>query len=355
MGVNALGLRNVGVPSSSKFAPETGYGGLSAPILKTFLSERVTETGDTFEARNSEDGSEPSEITYFSSKEKTVQWLDFLPVPVLRRRLVPTLTLGSPVAFLDAAKPFLMAITTSGQVYVWNTKTCSALHPPMSLLPLLAPTPPSPSNPNGVSPTIISASIRPNGSPLVCLSTGYALAYDSALLSWVRVGESWWASGSSVWKGRQRTSANATPGGTGNGVIASIEARIAELVGSPVDAEKSRPIWWDAAMTLGHLESRMHAARVLGSAPEYRQALLLYAKTIADEGFRGKAEEVLKDLYGPVYWRPGKTEDSWCPSILGVQKRDLAKEVLTIFARSKTLFKLAQDYQDMLKKSSADD
>ncbi|KAL5498482.1 HIR1 [Sanghuangporus vaninii] len=378
-GVDTLGLRNVGVPSSSNFAPESGYGGLSAPILKTFLSERVTETGDTLEARNSEDGSEPSEITFFSSKEKTVQWLDFLPIPVLSicassrfcaaamedgsinvytltgRRIVPTLTLGSPVAFLDAAKHFLMAITTSGQVYVWNTKTCSALHPPTSLLPLLAPTPPSPSNPNGVSPTVVSASIRPNGSPLVYLSTGYALTYDSALLSWIRVGDSWWASGSSVWKGRQRTSANATPGGTGNGVVASIEARIAELVGSPVDAEKPRPIWWGAAMTLGHLESRMHAARVLGSAPEYRQALLLYAKVIADEGFRGKAEEVLRDFYGPVYWRPGKTEDSWCPSVLGIQKRDLAKEVLTIFARSKTLFKLAQDYQDMLKKSSADD
>ena len=106
-------------------------------------------------------------------------------------------------------------------------------------------------------------------------------------------------------KGRQRSSATATPGGIGNGIVASIEARIAEHVsvaGSPVDAEKPRPTWWDTAMTLGNLESRMHAARVLGSAPEYRQALLLYAKAIADEGFRGKAEEVLKELYGPVYW-----------------------------------------------------
>lgn len=164
------------------------------------------------------------------------------------------------------------------------------------------PSPPSPNYPNGVSPTVVSASIRPNGSPLVQLSTGGALSYDAALLSWVRVAESWWASGSSAWKGRQRTSASVTPGGAGNGVIATIESRIAEQVGSPVDAEKPRPTWWTVAMTLGHLESRMHAARVLGSAPEYRQALLLYAKTIADEGFRGKAEEVLRDLYGPVYW-----------------------------------------------------
>ncbi|KAL5485681.1 HIR1_6 [Sanghuangporus weigelae] len=31
-GVGTLGLRNIGVPSSGNFAPETGYGGLSAPI-----------------------------------------------------------------------------------------------------------------------------------------------------------------------------------------------------------------------------------------------------------------------------------------------------------------------------------
>lgn len=235
---------------------------------------------------------------------------------------MPTLTLGSPVAFLDAAKHYLMAVTVAGLVYIWcvpycrllnlcltllnrNTKTSSAAHPPTSLLPLLSPSPPSPDHPNGVSPAVLSASVRPNGAPLVHLSTGHALSYDSSLMTWVRVGESWWASGSSAWKGRQRTSASVTPGGTGNGVVASVEARIAEHISADelaTDAEKPRPTWWGAAMTLGHLESRMHAARVLGSAPEYRQALLVYAKTIADEGFRGKAEELLKELYGPVYW-----------------------------------------------------
>ena len=55
-------------------------------------------------------------------------------------------------------------------------------------------------------------------------------------------------------------------------------------------------------MTLGHLETRMNTAKSLDSAAEYKQALLLYAKTIADEGFRGKAEELLTELYGPVYW-----------------------------------------------------
>ena len=46
----------------------------------------------------------------------------------------------------------------------------------------------------------------------------------------------------------------------------------------------------------------MHAAKVLESPQEYKQALLVYAKKIADEGFRAKAEELVKELFGPVYW-----------------------------------------------------
>jgi protein HIRA/HIR1 len=41
---------------------------------------------------------------------------------------------------------------------------------------------------------------------------------------------------------------------------------------------------------------------VLDSPQEYKQALLVYAKKIADEGFRAKAEELIKDLFGPLYW-----------------------------------------------------
>jgi hypothetical protein len=46
----------------------------------------------------------------------------------------------------------------------------------------------------------------------------------------------------------------------------------------------------------------LYAARVLDSSAEYKQTLLLYAKEIADEGFRNKAEELIKELFGPIYW-----------------------------------------------------
>ena len=169
-----------------------------------------------------------------------------------------------------------------------NVKTQSAVFPPTSVLPLL-----------NLSPncTIAYASVRPNGVPVIHCSTGVAHSYDPMLLTWVKVSERWWSEGSDAWQGRQRGSALSAS----RGVVISIEG----FIGSNDDssaAEKPRPSWWGTALTLGHLETRMHAARVLDSPSEYKQALLLYAKKISDEAFKGKAEELIKELFGPVYW-----------------------------------------------------
>jgi len=135
--------------------------------------------------------------------------------------------------------------------------------------------------------------------------------------------------------------------------MTSIEGCIA---GPPdeVAAEKKRPTWWSTALTLGHLETRLHATKLLDSPQEHRQALLVYAKKIADEGFQTQAEELVKELYGPVYWRPGR-DDAWNATVLGISKRDLLKDVLSVLAKSKPLQKLAADWQDILKRATSDE
>jgi len=225
-------------------------------------------------------------------------------------------------------------VTSSGQLYSWNTKTQLSHFPPISLLTLLN------SSPNC---TILSATVRPNGAPIIHCSTGVAHSYESSLSTWIKLSERWWAEGSDAWQGRQRSSINAA-----RGIVATIENAITTSEDS--GADKQRPTWWSAAMTLGHLETKLHAARVLDSPQEYKQVLLVYAKKVADEGFRAKAEELIRDLFGPVYWRPGR-EEAWVPTLLGMSKRELLKDVLSIFVRSKTLTKLAMDWQDTLKKA----
>lgn len=85
-------------------------------------------------------------------------------------------------------------------------------------------------------------------------------------------------------------------------MVATIENTISEQTGPDDGSNRERPSWWEAALTLGHLEARLQATRVLESPTEYKQALLVYAKRIAEDGFRGKAEELVKEMFGPLYW-----------------------------------------------------
>lgn len=216
--------------------------------------------------------------------------------------------------------------------FLRNVRTPAAQFAPVSILPLLS-----------ENSSIDSVQLRPNGSHLILLSSAVAVSYDPNLLTWVRVSEGRWADGSDAWTGRQRGPSSA------RGVLANTETTLTELRGPDGDTSAiPRPQWWNVALTLGasvllallmcltvvsslgHLESRLAAAKYLDSPTEYKQALLLYAKRLADEGFRAKAEELVKELCGPLYWKPGR-EDRWQPTVLTLNKRDLLKDVLGIF------------------------
>lgn len=169
--------------------------------------------------------------------------------------------------------------------------------------------------------------------PIVNCSNGVVYSYDPALTSWVKLADRWYAEGSDVWQGRQRSNSTTAS----RGIMTFIESSIAGGTLDEGSAETPRPKWWSAAMTLGHLEMRLHSTKLLDSGQEYRQALLLYAKKIADEGFKGKGEELVKELFGPVYWRPGR-EDPWNPNVAGLAKRDLLKDVLSVFCMLSLFF-----------------
>ncbi|KAF8217778.1 histone transcription regulator 1 [Mycena galopus ATCC 62051] len=353
-----------------ELAPGTGVvrapfsaGSISLPVpaLMTCIATQVEGSEDVFEAINPDGHEDAPEVSYMSGKH--TQWLDYLPAPALvvcassrfcvvglhdgsvivyshtGRRLMPCLNLGAPPSFIDARGNMLLIVSSTGQLYSWDTKKQSALFPPVSLSPIL-------SSPNY---TLIAAKIQPNGAAILTCSGGVVYSYDAALLSFVKLTERWWSQGSDVWQARQRSATNPT---ANRGVLSLAEGSIAaSLDGS--GADKKRPQWWNLAMTMGHLETRMHSARLLESPTEYKQALAQYTKKLAEEGYKAKAEELIRDLLGPMYSR--SSEQTWSPTVAGLGKRELLKDVLSAFARSKTLTKLAQDWQDVLKRAISED
>lgn len=73
----------------------------------------------------------------------------------------------------------------------------------------------------------------------------------------------------------------------------------------PLQGTEHEPLVDDAqrrtAISLAHLETRIKAAAALDSASEYRGFLLQYAKRLGELGLRSKAEELVRELIGPMY------------------------------------------------------
>lgn len=142
--------------------------------------------------------------------------------------------------------------------------------------------------------SIKQAQVRPNGTVWIQLSSGTCYAYNADLQAWEELCGTWLAENSPLW--------TRTRGNSNRNVVSGMET---DLNGLQPALEQTlandKPRWWEDALTLGHLETRMRAAVLLDSAVEYKSYLLMYAKKIAEEGYKGKGEELVRDLHGPIY------------------------------------------------------
>ncbi|KAL7009531.1 HIR complex subunit [Cystobasidiomycetes sp. EMM_F5] len=189
-----------------------------------------------------------------------------------------------------------------------------------------------------LAPVIAAAKVRPNGWPVISLTNGQTLTFDAELDSWTQISSIWWAKGSDCWESAGRVRGSTLNAGRGAVKLLEAEtndwlqAQSGKKAASVINQANSHPTTshdtvdvdvvaaseteviqgeektqlgddddWKTALTLGHLEARMHAAIVLDSLMEYKSFLGQYAKKLAEEAFRGKAEELCKELLGPVY------------------------------------------------------
>jgi protein HIRA/HIR1 len=94
------------------------------------------------------------------------------------------------------------------------------------------------------------------------------------------------------------SSASIRSSGTTGHVLASLE-EVAKTQGQAAVSRNAS--WWDDALTLGHLETRLRACELLHSPSEYREYLREYARRLGQAGFGNKLEELIKSLHGPIY------------------------------------------------------
>ncbi|KAJ9474304.1 Protein HIR1 [Pseudozyma hubeiensis] len=354
--------------------------GVHLSVPETLSIYRRDEDGISIEIRNF-DESRPTEIARLDPSDKDrVLWLDFSPTAATlatttsffsavaledstvliyssRGRRVGNLLLDSACYRLESNGTVLMAVTVSGLMYRWNIRADREMHRPVSVLNLL-----------GDPENLFSMAVHANGAPIIILHSEKAYTFDDKKLGWVCISDGWWAEHSEAWDGRTRSRGSEA---SIRDPVRAIEAEINTMyvrrvhgdnqVGAQEesDDDESPPVEMSVpedkqsdfviAVTLRHLEARMLAATILDSANEYKNHLFTYAKRIAEEGIKNQAEDLIKSLMGPIYYKPEKDQDAaWQPTILGYDKRQLCSQVLQIMARPRNLTSLVQPYQEIL-------
>ena len=176
-------------------------------------------------------------------------------------RLSPTISLEAPAAILKGSSKWLLAITTTGIVNIWDTQSLKTKIASSSIasqfkLPNIG--------------TLSKIDLSDNGSPILAFSGGMTLGWSDGLQTWVRIHESWWREGSDV---------DAAP-----------------------EQNEGKPKAFRAALTLGHLETRIAASLMVGSGEQWRGTVVDYARRLAEERYVERAEELIRELAGPVFW-----------------------------------------------------
>lgn len=290
-----------------------------------------------------------------ATKRGNVLWQEFLPRPVILitgnkifwsaacedgsvyvwtpagRRLLNALVLEAQPVIIECRGWWLLCITATGTCYVWNIKTLSSPHPPISLAPILDVAVHSLQPHLTSGPGVTSAHLNSQGRIVVTLNTGDGYSYSPEMFIWQRLSEAWWAVGSQYWNsndssvsslqstsvGPRGDSSNGNsadkikPANISAGIIPHLERHttnevllkgraynLQRLIKTLLSKEGFES--FESGVSIAHLENRVAAALMLGARDEFRLYLFMYAKRLGAEGLKGKVEELLRDLLGGI-------------------------------------------------------
>lgn len=343
---------------------------LSIPkIRSTFrLSSRQAEL--TFlDIRNGE-GNEntPSRVIQFKNESQI--WTDFIPKYIQLaveghdfwaictsdgqiyvyshlsgKRILPPIVLGSPLSFLESHGKYLLAVTSVGEMYVWDLeKKKIHLHNPQSIATLLDLN--SKYQEDGLSraDSISMCSITVKGTPLVTLSNGSGYLFNVDLDVWQTVSETWWAFGSHYWDSitddkvaTKQSSLGESDGAKESSIIGLLEHKTNEEIvrksrlgrGKFFNKISKNMIMKEGfenlenIISLSHMENRILCCELLDEKADFKDFIITYAKRLSELGLKGKLFELCQDLVGD-----DESAAAASAEVCGWNKHALLKEIV---------------------------
>ncbi|KAF4775848.1 WD domain-containing protein [Colletotrichum scovillei] len=378
--------------------------GVLLPESSTDDASKVPEN-IILEARNPAQIRDPSFIS--ATKRGTLLWQDYLPRAVILvtgnknfwavacedgsiytwtpagRRLMNPIIMESQPVILECRNNYLLCINAVGLCHVWDLQRQAALHPPVSLGPVLELATTSLNlNTTTPGPGITSAQLNSAGHIVVTLTNGDGYCYTRDMFTWQRVSEAWWAVGSQYWNSNDSsigalqstavgpvTPAKPKDDSTANvsaGIIPYLERHTTNeflLKGRAYTLQRIVKMLltkdgfegFESTVSIAHLENRIAAALHLDARDEFRLYLFMYAKRLGAEGHRGKVEELLNSLLGGILRdtdeKPSEGGRGWFSQedeICGWDRKELLKGVVMILGKFRELQRLTIQYARVL-------
>jgi protein HIRA/HIR1 len=355
-----------------------------AEIPDTVILEARNASGPSRTGRPQDH--DPTRMTCTSKGQSL--WQDFLPKAVLLvtgnpnlfaaacedgsvyawtpagRRTLNAMVLEAQPVIMDCRGWWLMCITAAGMCYIWNLKTMSAPHPPISLAPILDIAAYAQGPHLTRSPGIVFARLNSAGRITVAMSNGEGYAYNPDMYIWQRISEPWWGVTSQYWNSTDSSVGNIRSSQDKNapkekddqvsienisaGIVPALERNttnqsllqgrafhLSRLIKILVSAEGYET--FESTCSVAHLENRVAAARTLGAREEFKIYLTMYVKRLGAEGLKGKIEELLRSLMGElVEADEGEDEEGAIKEpevICGWKREELLKEAVLILGK----------------------
>lgn len=253
------------------------------------------------------------------------------------RRVLPAIVLGSPLSFLEMKENFLLAVTSTGELFVWDLLEKKSLFKPVSLYPLLQPIystgQATSANTAAISTTsenesanvsvnvetnglvfvngeiltrsenLTICSITSQGIPIVTLSNGNGYLFNKDMNTWSLISDSWWAFGSQYWD-----SSMSIDNLKSLGLLEYMESHTNEEINrrgktkffskiSKMMLMKEGYENLETTISLNHLENKINFYFYLNDYNNYKTFLIMYAKRLSELNLKNRLLEVLQSLF----------------------------------------------------------
>ncbi|KAF1915051.1 protein HIR1 [Ampelomyces quisqualis] len=292
------------------------------------------------------------------------------------RRTLNAMILEAQPVIMDCRSWWLLCISAVGMCHIWNLKTMSAPHPPVSLAPILDIAAHTQGPHLTRSPGIVFARLNSEGRVVVAMSNGEGYVYNANMYIWQRISEPWWSVGSQYWnttdssvsniRSSEDTAVSREKGdrvsieNVSAGIIPSLERSttnqfllqgrafyLQRLIKALISAEGYET--FESSVSVAHLENRVAAAKTLGAREEFKIYLSMYVKRLGAEGLKGKIEELLRSLTGDLIAEDDDDSGEQGEEIIcGWKREELLKEAVLILGKHRDLQRITVPYARLL-------